>query len=84
MSDFVDHRHSETSLAVGHMWFPWATHGIFIGQRRSLLGMQIDDWFIASGQWQPHGEGKQIRIGGSDCRTMISNTAKYVACLFSV
>jgi hypothetical protein len=34
-----------TSLALGHMWFPWATHGMFIGQRRMFLGVQIDDWY---------------------------------------
>lgn len=31
----------------------WVTRGIFLGKRRLYLGMQIDDLFLWTGEWEP-------------------------------
>eukprot|EP01134_Creolimax_fragrantissima_P007076 CFRG7076T1 len=31
---------------LAHVWFPWATKGLFLGQRRLILDTQIDDVYL--------------------------------------
>lgn len=82
VQDFPSHKYTETNLALGHMWFTWATHGLFIGARRLLLNFQVDDWFIASDRWSPTGNGKNVRLSGKDCQVAVSNMHKYVGIFF--
>lgn len=78
VQDFPSHTYTETNLALGHMWFTWATHGLFIGARRLLLNFQVDDWFIPSDRWSPTGNGKNVRVSGEDCQVAVSNMHEYV------
>eukprot|EP01134_Creolimax_fragrantissima_P006683 CFRG6683T1 len=31
---------------LAHMWYPWVTRGLFLGQRRVILDTQVDDFFL--------------------------------------
>eukprot|EP00124_Ichthyophonus_hoferi_P005727 Ihof_evm1s921 gene=Ihof_evmTU1s921 len=42
------HEYTESNLAYGTMWFTWVTRGMWVGQRRLHLNVQVDDLFLAS------------------------------------
>ncbi|KNC77517.1 hypothetical protein SARC_10019 [Sphaeroforma arctica JP610] len=33
-------------MTFGHMWFPWVTRGLFVGERKVKLGTQFDEVFM--------------------------------------
>ncbi|KAK6501422.1 hypothetical protein TWF481_009261 [Arthrobotrys musiformis] len=42
---------SPTSAYLNHIWIHWATHGLYDGYRRVLLGTQIDDVLLGTEAW---------------------------------
>eukprot|EP00123_Amoebidium_parasiticum_P011623 comp20819_c0_seq1/m.27453 comp20819_c0_seq1/g.27453 ORF comp20819_c0_seq1/g.27453 comp20819_c0_seq1/m.27453 type:complete len:761 (-) comp20819_c0_seq1:211-2493(-) len=39
---------TKLNMALGNVWFQWITRGVYLGQRRLFLHMQVDDWFAQS------------------------------------
>jgi len=51
----------------------WVVRGVYLGKRRLYLGMQIDDLFLSTGEWETQFAGnddqsirKQVRTSASD------------------
>eukprot|EP00123_Amoebidium_parasiticum_P011511 comp20753_c0_seq1/m.27200 comp20753_c0_seq1/g.27200 ORF comp20753_c0_seq1/g.27200 comp20753_c0_seq1/m.27200 type:complete len:872 (-) comp20753_c0_seq1:715-3330(-) len=42
---------TKLSLALGNVWFQWATRGVYLGQRRMYLTPQVDDLFLPTDLW---------------------------------
>ncbi len=38
---------------LGYGLVRWVTQGLFLGERRMNLAVDVDDWFLASNQWDP-------------------------------
>lgn len=36
-------------IITGDLWYAWVTQGLFLGERRLILGTQVDDMFLQSG-----------------------------------
>jgi hypothetical protein len=48
--------------------FRWATKGVFLGEQRHYLGVDVDDWFISTDHLLPDGSyaPEEFRISGAD------------------
>lgn len=55
---------SATSNYLQHSWITWLTRGLYSGYRRINLNTQIDDMFLESDIYYPH--GKTFRITTQD------------------
>lgn len=77
----VDYPITNTNLALGQMWFVWATRGVFFGQRRPSLSMQIDDWFLTANLNFDHKDGHNgsriARASAEDCEELV-NQQEYI------
>ncbi|MEZ4606772.1 MAG: Ig domain-containing protein [Deinococcales bacterium] len=57
---------------LGYDLLRWATQGVFIGERRMYLNIDIDDWYLSSNVWNPATlsnwpiEEKVFRMTGHD------------------
>ncbi|MEZ4606931.1 MAG: hypothetical protein R2865_09075 [Deinococcales bacterium] len=70
---------------MGYDLLKWVSRGVFIGERRMYLNIDVDDWYLASDVWNPSLNGndpnQQYRISGKDAlavRTgMLSLRSRY-------
>ncbi|MGW3118189.1 Agd3-related carbohydrate deacetylase [Streptomyces sp. NPDC001107] len=44
----------------------WATRGVFLGEQRHWLNVDIDDWFLTTEHGPPHVPGKSFRLTGPE------------------
>eukprot|EP00123_Amoebidium_parasiticum_P018207 comp24132_c0_seq1/m.43842 comp24132_c0_seq1/g.43842 ORF comp24132_c0_seq1/g.43842 comp24132_c0_seq1/m.43842 type:complete len:706 (-) comp24132_c0_seq1:459-2576(-) len=63
---------TEANLALGTVWFVWGTRGIYLGNRRLYLHMQVDDWFINTELTNAvTDQEKNFRIDEADCNFVV-------------
>eukprot|EP00741_Cyanophora_paradoxa_P002514 tig00000076_g2438.t1 len=65
---FGDIRVHFLSSYVANLWIPWATRGAYVGMRRLLFSMQIDDLGFAN---PPFKGGSEIRNTPADLQFMV-------------
>eukprot|EP00123_Amoebidium_parasiticum_P013825 comp22170_c0_seq1/m.32532 comp22170_c0_seq1/g.32532 ORF comp22170_c0_seq1/g.32532 comp22170_c0_seq1/m.32532 type:complete len:798 (-) comp22170_c0_seq1:288-2681(-) len=62
-NQLVAHEYTKLNLALGNMWFQWATRGVYVGMRRLFLQMHVDDWFSST---TVYGTTTTTRLEGKD------------------
>ncbi len=60
---------------VGYGLLRWATRGIFLGEQRHWLNVDVDDWFAATLRGAPDGSGGTFRLSGSDAASVARQQA---------
>jgi hypothetical protein len=51
---------------LGYGLVRWATKGVFLGEQRHWLGVDVDDWFNATLRRQPDGTAALFRMSGPE------------------
>ncbi len=64
-----------TSL-LGYGLLRWATRGIFLGEQRHWLNVDVDDWFNADVTGWPQGLTGAFRLSGSDAAAVSQQQAE--------
>ncbi|MEZ4632661.1 MAG: hypothetical protein R2880_18440 [Deinococcales bacterium] len=60
------------SQLLGYDLLVWVSRGVFIGERRMYLNIDVDDWYLASDIWNPASNSnwpedeRSFRLRGSD------------------
>jgi hypothetical protein len=62
---FDSNPHVLHNLALGYGLVNWVTKGLFLGERRTYLGAQVDDLFLSNDVW----------VAGQPCTAPIDDTA---------
>ncbi len=63
---------------LGYGLVRWVTQGLFLGERRMNLAVDVDDWFLASNVWDPASGGisaTPFRLSASDALSMAQQQA---------
>lgn len=51
---------------LGYGLLRWATKGVFLGEQRHWINVDVDDWFAATLRGRPDGTGGVFRLSGPD------------------
>lgn len=51
---------------IGYGVVRWATKGVFVGERRHWLNVDVDDWFTSTLRRHPDGSSDEYRIAGPE------------------
>jgi hypothetical protein len=51
---------------LGYGLLRWATRGVFLGEQRHWINVDVDDWFAATLRGQPGGTGGTFRLTGPE------------------
>lgn len=48
---FSQNEYVAASAALAQLWVPWLTKGVYLGKRRSYMGLQVDDFMLNNFRW---------------------------------
>ncbi|KAJ3115517.1 hypothetical protein HK100_001313 [Physocladia obscura] len=63
---------SITCDTVGHLWFQWATYGLYTGIRRLYFTPQVDDMFLTTSGNNENGVEVDFRLSPADIQGLIT------------
>ncbi|KAJ3004809.1 UNVERIFIED_CONTAM: hypothetical protein HDU68_004887 [Siphonaria sp. JEL0065] len=63
---------STTCATIGHVWFQWATQGVYTGLRRIYFSPQVDDLFLSTAGNDENGKAVEFRVSTADIEGLVS------------
>jgi hypothetical protein len=68
---FTSNQYLPQAYLLTYGLFRWATKGVFLGEQRHYLAVDVDDWFISTDHLLPDGSyaPEEFRISGTDAYT---------------
>ncbi|MFC5994884.1 hypothetical protein ACFQE5_11755 [Pseudonocardia hispaniensis] len=55
---------------LGYGLLRWATRGVFLGEHRHWMNVDVDDWFASTLRGSPDGSAGTFRLSGSDAASV--------------
>lgn len=56
---------------VGYGLLRWATQGVFLGEQRHWINVDVDDWFASTLRGPPDGTGGVFRLSGPEAAAVV-------------
>lgn len=63
---FSSNEHLAQTDLLGYGLLRWATKGVFLGEQRHWLNVDVDDWFNTTARQYPDGRIDSFRLSGAD------------------